>query len=102
MPQCSYLITTVSSGTWILHHSNVPCPLALAAREFLAKHSNPVFSHLTYQLWSPATSPLPQAQCHPEGEKILRAQRYNWIWQSGCKAFWNRPTTHGRVSSITA
>jgi hypothetical protein len=84
-----------------LHHSNVSCPVALAAREFLAKHSNWLTRFGPLQLL-----PLPQAHCHPEREKILRVQRYNWIWQGGCKPFWNKPTTHavksGRISSITA
>jgi hypothetical protein len=37
-----------SSGTWLLHHDNVPCHAALSVREFLAKHSIPMVPHPPY------------------------------------------------------
>jgi hypothetical protein len=36
------------SDTWLLHHDNVPCRVALSVREFLAKHSIPMVPHLPY------------------------------------------------------
>jgi hypothetical protein len=63
-----------SSGTWLLHHDNAPCHAALNAREFLAKHSIPVVPHLPFSpdLVPLRFLPLPQAEKHPEGEKISR------------------------------
>jgi hypothetical protein len=46
-----------SSGTWLLHHDNAPCHVALSVREFLAKHSIPLVPHPPYSPdLAPATS----------------------------------------------
>jgi hypothetical protein len=47
---CQAILTSHkwSSGTWLLHHENVPCHAALSVREFLARHSIPVVPHPPY------------------------------------------------------
>jgi hypothetical protein len=63
-----------SSGTWLLHHDNVPCDAALSVREFLAKHSILVVPHPPYSpdLAPVRLLPLPQAEEHREGETVSR------------------------------
>jgi hypothetical protein len=74
-----------SSGTWLLHHDNAPCHAALSVREFLAKHSIPVVSHLPY---SPDLAPcdfllFPRLKSTEKGKRFQDVMeiQLNTTWQ---------------------
>jgi hypothetical protein len=46
-----------SSSTWLLHQDSVPCHVALSVRELWPSTESPWFpTHLSHQIWPPATS----------------------------------------------
>jgi hypothetical protein len=61
-----------SSGTWLLHHNNVPCHAVLSVREFLAKHSIPMVPHLPY---SPDLAPC-DFFLFPRLKSTLKGKRF--------------------------